>query len=282
MPLESTATPSTLQKIGMRTSRIATVLISNAIPIVGVLRYGWSASNVLVLYWLESLLIAIFTCLRIAAHCWLTRRKGHWREGQLTPSPGDLGKHPAMLRDYAQVALPSTLVHGIFVLGLTYIFAMNHLHSPVWSFDFVAFGHGALLLLGVLAVEFCLDMTGIRMRPFAWMRIYTQQRMGRVLVLHLAIIFGMVAAAATDSPYAILYVLIGLKTLWDLSMSNAGDAPASTADHPPPWLITVSARVGKGKISGADLDQQWQEGREAARKHGIEDEQVMPPTSGTR
>ncbi|MEO7325181.1 MAG: DUF6498-containing protein [Dokdonella sp.] len=282
MAIESTPTLSTLQRVGMRTSRIATVLISNAIPIVGVLRYGWSASNVLVLYWLESLLIAIFTCLRIAAHCLLTRRKGHWREGQLTPSPGNLGKYPLMLRDYAGVAFAFTLVHGIFVIGLTYIFSMKHPDSPVWGFDFVAFGHGAQLIAGVLAAEYCLDLTGMRMRPFAWMRAYTQQRMGRLLVLHLAIIFGMFAAAMTDSPYAILYVLIGLKTLSDLAMSNAGDAPAATADHPPAWLIKVSTRVGKGKISGADLEQQWQDSREAARKHEIEDEQVMPPKSGPR
>ncbi|MEO7431492.1 MAG: DUF6498-containing protein [Dokdonella sp.] len=274
--------PSTWQNVGLRTSRIATVLISNAIPIVGVLRYGWSASNVLVLYWLESLLIAILMCLRIAGHCLLTRRKGHWRTGQLTPSPRNLGNRPVMMRDYAAVAFPFTLVHGIFVIGITYMLAMNHPDSPVWGFDFVAFRHGALLLAGVLAAEFCLDMTGMRKRPFAWMRACTQQRMGRVLVLHLAIIFGMFAAAATDSPYAVLYVLIGLKTLWDLSTSSAGDAPAAPADKPPPWLITVSERVGKGKISGADLQKQWKDSREAALEHAIEDEQVMPTKNGRR
>ncbi|MEO6689700.1 MAG: DUF6498-containing protein [Dokdonella sp.] len=282
MPLESAAAPSKLQQIGTRASRIVTVLISNAISIVGVLHYGWSATNVLVLYWLESLLIAVFTCLRIAAHCRLTHRKGHWREGQLTPSPGNLGQRPTMLRDYALVAFVFTLAHGIFVIGLAFIFTMKHPDSPVWRFDSIAFRHGALLLLGVLAVDFCLDMTGMRTRPFAWVRAYTQQRMGRVLVLHLAIIFGMFAAAATDSPYAILYVLIGLKTLWDLAMSNAADTPAPTADHPPAWLISVSTRVGKGKIGAADLDQQWQQGRAAARAHAIEDEQAMLPKNGPR
>lgn len=276
MTLETAVAPSAMRQAGARASRIVTVLVSNAIPLIGVLRYGWSATNVLVLYWLESLLIAIFTCLRIAAHCRLTRLRGHWREGQLTPSPGAVGKRPVLLRDYATVAFVFTLAHGLFVIALAFIFTSNHPDSPVWRFESVPFRHGALLLLAVLAAEFVVDMIGLRARTFAWMRAYTQQRMGRVLILHLAIIFGMFAAAATDSPYAILYVLIGLKTLWDLAMSGSGDAPPAPAAQPPRWLVGFSERVGKGRISAAELGQQWQAGVAAARQHAIEDEQTMP------
>ena len=37
------------------------MLLVNAVPIVGVLRFGWSVTNVLVLYWFENLLIAVCT-----------------------------------------------------------------------------------------------------------------------------------------------------------------------------------------------------------------------------
>jgi hypothetical protein len=276
MTLETAVAPSAMRQAGARASRIATVLISNAIPLFGVLRYGWSATNVLVLYWLESLLVAIFTCLRIAAHCRLTRLRGHWREGQLTPSPGAIGKRPVLLRDYAVIAFVFTLAHGLFVIVLAFIFTSRHPDSPVWRFEPAPFQHGALLLLAVLVAEFVVDMIGLRARPFAWMRAYTQQRMGRVLILHLAIIFGMFAAAATESPYAILYVLIGLKTLWDLAMSRVGDVAAPAPATPPRWLMKLGDRLGKDKGGSDALARQWTVDVEATHRRSIEDEQPMP------
>src|SRR3954469_3391635 len=58
---------------------ILIVLLINAVPIVGVWYYDWSATNVFVLYWFENLLVAITTTLRIFAHRELTRKRGHWR-----------------------------------------------------------------------------------------------------------------------------------------------------------------------------------------------------------
>ena len=272
MPPSAPAAP----QIGTRVSRIATVLISNAIPLVGVLHFGWSATNVLVLYWLENLLVAVFTCLRIAAHCRFTRRRGHWRKDQLASSPGEMGKKPVLLRDYAVIAFVFTLAHGIFVAAIALILSSRHADTLIWQFAFGPFRQGALILLGVLAIDFCIDLRGLRSRSFAWIKGYTQQRMGRVLILHLAIIFGMFAMAATKSPFSVLYALIGLKTLWDLAMSRVSDAPAPTAATPPRWLLKIGDRMGKDKGGGAALAKQWKVECEAASRRGIEDEQPVP------
>ena len=90
----------------------------------------------------------------------------------------------------------------------------------MWHFEFASLRQGAVILLATLAIDFCIDLAGLRSRSFAWIKGYTQQRMGRVLILHLAILFGMFAMAATGSPFSVLYVLIGLKTLWDLATSR--------------------------------------------------------------
>jgi hypothetical protein len=276
MTIESAAVPSTLQQAGTRVSRMATVLVSNAIPLLGVLHYSWSATNVLVLYWLENLLVAVFTCLRIAEHCRLTRKRGHWRQGQLAASPGEIGKRPAMLGDYALIAFVFTLAHGIFVFVIALILTSKHADAPMWRFAFGPFRQGALILFAALAIDFCVDRVGLRSRSFAWIRSYTQQRMGRVLVLHLAIIFGMFAMAMTESPLGMLYVLIGLKTLWDLAMSGVGDAAAPTSATPPRWLMRFSDRMAGDKGGSAALAKQWSVDLEAARRRGIEDELPMP------
>lgn len=257
-------------------SRIATVLISNAIPLLGVLHFGWSATNVLVLYWLENLLVAVFTCLRIAAHCRLTRRRGHWRKDQLAASPGEMGKQPVLLRDYALIAFVFTLAHGIFVAAIALILTSRHADAPMWRFAFGSFRQGALILFGALAIDFCIDLRGLRSRSFAWIKGYTQQRMGRVLILHLAILFGMFAMAATNSPFSVLYALIGLKTLWDLAMSRVNDAPAPTAATPPRWLLKIGDRMARDKVGGTALAKQWKVECEAARRRSIEDEQMLP------
>jgi len=276
MTTDTTLTATPAAPIVARASRLVTLLVSNAIPLLGVWYYGWSATNVLVLYWLESLLVAVFTCLRIAMHCGLTRRRGHWREGQLAAKPGPIGNRPVMLRDYAVIAFVFTLAHGIFVAGISFILARNHPGEPIWQFASIPFRQGASILLGMLVIDFVVDRATLAQRTFAWIKGYTQQRMGRVLILHLAIIGGMFAMAATQSPFGVLYALIGLKTLWDLAMSRAGDSAAATPEKPPAWLLNVGDRMGKDKGGAAALQQEWTRERAAARQRGIEDEQPMP------
>ena len=200
--------------IGERLYSAFVVLVTNAIPIYGVIRLHWSVANVLVLFWVENLLVAAFTCLRIAVHRALTRKRGHWRSGQLGAESSDaVGRGATLLGDYATIAFVFTFAHGVFVLAITFILGHNLPNEPNWHFSFDALRQGALLLAGVLAAGFLADLPGMRGRPFAWIRLVVQQRMGRVLVLHLAIIFGMMAMGATNSALGLLFVLIGLKTL---------------------------------------------------------------------
>ncbi|HEU4663963.1 MAG TPA: DUF6498-containing protein [Dokdonella sp.] len=264
--------------VGERVQAALVVLVTNAIPIYGVVRLHWSVANVFVLFWVENLLVAAFTCLRIAVHRALTHKRGHWRSGQLAASSSDhVGRGASLLGDYARIAFVFTLAHGIFVLAIAFLLAHNRPGEPNWHFSWTALRQGVLLLSGTLAAGFLADLPGMRARPFAWIRLLVQQRMGRVLILHLAIIFGMMAMAATDSALGLLFVLVGLKTAWELATLRA---PAPMPDQPPAWALRLGARFGKDKGGAEAFAREWKRDADASRRRAAEDEETMPGRAG--
>jgi hypothetical protein len=116
----------------------------------------------------------------------------------------------------------------------------------------------------------------IRKRSFAWIKGYAGQRMGRVLVMHLTIIFGMGAMMITESPFAVLYVLIGLKTLWDLAASQAGARPADLSAEPPRWMLKLGDKLGKDQGGAAEMARDWKRNRDNMIAAAKQDEEVMP------
>ncbi len=95
------------------------------------------------------------------------------------------------------------------------------------------------------------------------------------MVLHLTLIAGMVAMALSGSTLAVLYVLIGLKTLWELATSDVREA-APTNAAPPAWMLKAGERLLKGKGGATALAEQWSASCATARRHAIEDERPMP------
>ena len=73
----------------------------------------------------------------------------------------------------------------------------------------------------------------------------------------------------SGNPIAItmLYVLIGLKTLWDLVASNAS---AREDVMPPSWLLKVAAKIRKAQGNEA----KWQHECEETQRYAIDDEKL--------
>jgi hypothetical protein len=260
----------------MRWLNMLFVLLVNAVPLYGVKYLGWSVGTVLILYWLENLLIAVFTCARIWLHRTLTRKRGHWRTGQLGTKVNDRPSTHGLLGEYAVMAFVFTLAHGIFVFAIVFLVGENHPDLANWKFSADQFRVGAMQMLAVIAVDFLIDAMSIRSRSFAWIKAYVGQRMGRVLILHLAIIFGMWAMVVSESPLAVLYVLIGLKTLWDLAASNAGAKADALPAEAPDWALKLADAVAKDKGGAKEMQADWKRSREQMQRAAIEDEQVMP------
>jgi hypothetical protein len=266
-----------------RSSRLAgfaVVVLVNAVPLAGVLRYGWSVTNVLLLYWVENLLIAVCTCIRIAAHRRLTRKRGHWRGDQLGIRSGNQPLRSGLLGEYATGAFVFTFAHGIFVAVIVFAMGRSHAAEPIWRLSPTAVGIGVLVIAAMLAIELLADLATIRSRSFAWISDLARRRMGRVVVLHLAIIFGILAMVMTDSPLGILYVLVGLKALAELGGVAAGKPKAAAATtaavEPPAWALKVADRIGRDKGGAAMLKARWKQDTEAERRQAIADEEAMP------
>jgi len=251
------------------------VLLINAVPVYGVLVVGWSATTVLVLYWLENLLTAVATCLRIAVHRSWTQKRGHYRAGQLGVVRGKSAvTGGTFLGEYAAAAFVFTLAHGVFVGFLALMLGANRPDDPRWQFSTAQFRFGATAMAAFVAANLVTDLPSLPTRSFAWLRAYVQQRLGRVLVLHLTIIFGMLAMALTESPFGLLYVLVGLKTLVDVAGAMARDQPL--LERPPAWATRLAGRIGKpaGAV-GSDFAAQWRRQVEDARRTADEDDEPV-------
>jgi hypothetical protein len=261
---------------------VVLALLTNAVPLVGVLYFEWSAINVLVLYWFENLLIGFCTLVRLVAHRAWTRKRGYWRHSnrlgiQVDNKPAEMG----LIGEYAIATFGFTLAHGVFVGVIVLLLHQNYPDQAMWQLSWQQVLRGALAIAVFLGIELAVDLTRIRGASFAALRDYAQARMGRVIVLHLAIIFGMFAMAMSHSPMGILYVLIGIKTCADLLGVAARGAPKiAESDTPPPaWAMRMANKLGKDKGGAAGLQKQWQAERDQARKNAIEDEQTMPDAS---
>ena len=258
----------------MRGLRVLFALLVNAVPVYGVLVGGWSAATILVLYWIENLLTAVATCLRIAVHRSWTRKRGHYHGGQLGVTVSGKSARPirTFLGEYATAAVIFTLAHGVFVVALPLILASNHPGDPRWQVSLSQLRVGVAAVASFLGLGLVADLPTLPTWSFARIRAYAQARLGRVLILHLTIIFGMFAIAFTESPFGFLYVLVGLKTLTDVGGALARDEPLP--DKPPAWASRIASSVGKapGKAKG-DFETEWRREIETSKRQAEEDEQ---------
>jgi hypothetical protein len=285
------------------------LLVANAIPLIGVLFFGWSLLTILVIYWLENGIVGFWNVPRIllaqgsavpvlpplpdaaarAATGSDDAAKGlqaAWeraRASQLVESArasGDVGATPGFTRVFSSARLPTAgraalsafflvhygifwFVHGIFVFTLPMfmgggpgvgsadcilgsgVFASgtpgafpgvdgcagSAFGELLWTNVAIAgvalfLSHGASFLFNYIGNAEYLTASPTRQMGAPY---------GRVVVLHLTILFGAFAVAFLGSPIAALLLLVGLKTALDLGLHRrehraaAARIPADTA-----------------------------------------------------
>ena len=257
------------------------VLGLNAVPVGGVMLAGWSTGTGLTLYWCETLIGTATNALRIALHRRLTGKRGHYR-GQLgveinaadSPPPRRPSRARTQWRSFLTEYLVSSLVftfaHGLFLAIILGAFLKS------WpAKDDLLYGLAAIALFQVGSLGF--DLLSLRDWPFARLKLQVQSAMGRVVLVHVAIIFGMALVFWLDKPGSFFWVFGGLKTLSDVgglvgakSGAQAGLAAAPAA--PPKWAKNIVAKIAPGE----DFDLVWQRERERAAREAAEDEEVVP------
>lgn len=212
----------------MRWLNLLVVLLTNGVPLYGVKVLDWSVVNVLVLYWVENLLTAIFTCVRIVAHRAVTHDSAYAQTADLGLIVNGKPSRSGLLGGYATFAFVFTLVHGLFVFFLVFAVGQNDPDDATFQFSAGQLRQGVEWIALTLGVNLIVDLAGIGRRSYAQVERYVQSRMSQVIVLHLTIIVGMFAMIMMEAPIAILYALIAIKTLAELAAagSRSGETPA--------------------------------------------------------
>lgn len=228
------------------------LLLVNAIPLLGVLLGGWTLLDVVVLYWLENLVIGGINILKMAS---CAPDEALWRgsareplnlEGQGAKSPrfSPAAHHaskffliPFFTVHYGMFCL----IHGVFVFvllgtggvggqddpiagmqetvreilgGTTLIAAVALLGSHLYSFVF------HFLIGGEFRTR---DAASQMFQPY-----------GRIVVLHIAILFGAFAIMLLAQPLILLLLMIVGKTLldWGFHAAEHAGGQARTLSEP--------------------------------------------------
>jgi len=262
-----------------RLARILRALGANGVPIGGVYGAGWSVGTGLALYWIENLMLIPVLAIVILVHRHLTHKRGHWM-GKVTITRGEGARSTTttrpgtLLQQYLATMIPFTLVHGVFVTMLVFV-ALPNLGGEAARLDWRALGQGSLGLAGVLGVGLVWDLIGISKRPFSWVESLVAHATGRMVIVHLTILFGMFALMLFHQPMGLFFVFAGLKALMDL----AAIWPKSEASaEPPAWLQKTAGKLGKGR--DADFVHRYEEDLRQAKVAAEEKEQVLsaPPS----
>ena len=199
------------------------LLVANALPVVGVLFFGWDAFAIVLLYWTENIVIGFYNILKMAFV-------------KMPHSGGHLGKLftiPFFTIHYGGF----TGGHGLFILSMFQESNASPLPSGNEWPCFLAF---VQLLFNVIrqaisiippnmiyAIAGLFISHGI---SFGYNYFYKGERertnlgelmgqpYGRIVVLHIAVIFGGFLTMTMGSPVGVLLILVLMKTGLDVKL----------------------------------------------------------------
>jgi len=172
---------------------VLALIAANIYPVIGVIFLGWEAFYLLVLFWMENLVIGFYTVLKMIISS--------------SDSPKQAPK-AFMIPFFCVHYGLFTLVHGVFVFmlfGGSWQQLMNY-----------QLGWGGLALLISHGVSYFHNYIGKGEYKKSNLTQVMQQPYGRVVILHLTIIFGGFLMALLGSPVVGLLFLIVLKTAIDI------------------------------------------------------------------
>ncbi|MCP4204018.1 MAG: hypothetical protein GY769_19030 [bacterium] len=238
--------------------RLFQVLGVNSVPAFGVLASEWTASTALALYWCENVFIALLVGLRLWLHRRSTEKRGHWEAG-LSSGMRKAGSG-SFLWEFLSTALILTAGHGLF-LALILFLAIPEKFPDAAGVDPIAVLQGLGVISIFLLLGFLYDAIGLASRTFAWVRRLANLVLGRVIVVHLTIISGMVGMEWLGGPRGFFLVFAGFKTLSDVSAMTGGGQPAAGK---PPGCLTAPMRLFAGDAKARRFAQHYE------TQHGLE------------
>jgi len=207
------------------------LIAANAAPLAGVLLFGWDAAALVLLYWTENLIVGFYNVLRMAL-VRMSPPAAHASKLFLIPFfcfhySGFCAVHGFFLIVLFKVAdpnqaFPSPSLPGplVFVELLGGVFAALWRNLPpglLWPMAALAVSHGVSFVQNYL-------LGGERER-FTLKRLMAQPYK-RIVLLHVAILFGAMPVMLLGSPTPILALLVILKIALDVVLHLQEHKPA--------------------------------------------------------
>ena len=180
------------------------LVLANLVPLAGVLLLDWQVFDILILYWAENVIIGVVNVLRMA----VTGARDKW-----------------FLMPFF------TLHYGIFCFG--HLMAIIGIFDPpggsdaVWQLFFGMTAAEAVrsplwIAISAIAISHLFSFFGNFIAGGEYRRTSAGTLMGRpygrIVVLHVAVLFGAALVQWLGSPVVMLLVLIAAKTVLDLKL----------------------------------------------------------------
>jgi hypothetical protein len=213
--------------------RIAGALASNAIPVIGVLFWGWSAGILMLLYWFENVVIGVFNAARMVA-------------SGVASGPAGIGACLFVVPFFAVHYGMFCLVHGMFVWtmfgsSLQAVESSRDL-SDLPGFTFTMLQAEPGLRPGAVSIVIWqVVMFGV----FLFRRDYREtdpmtqmfEPYGRIIVLHVTILAGGFIVLALGQPWIGVLILALIKAGFDLFGNPMTINNAQRAQQKAAWAL---------------------------------------------
>jgi hypothetical protein len=223
-------------------------LIANLIPLAGVLYWGWDTFQLLMLYWVETAILAFWTLMRLSQlskdECGTLTVNG--RVTQATPFSlvGFFSLHAGMF----------ILVHLVFLWALFSDEWLKNVHSARDFFYGLFVAHG--LWIGLLMM-FVTHLVSFLVNPKPVPETTADGKKSdpvgsivgglyaRIVIMQVAIIFGAWFSRSTGS-MAPLLIVIGLKSLGEFAWSIRGGPTLKGG-------VTITSESGKHNKTSIEI-----------------------------
>jgi hypothetical protein len=239
-------------------------LLMNGIPLAVVIATGGSPAILLLLYWFETVMMVVTGAIRIVLHRRATSKAGHYvasstssnKDADAARVRAALGGPNDFLKGFLALTVIFTIAHGVFVLLLVFLFRIA---GPVsWEDARIALDY-AVLVQGVYLLW---DLPRIKSWSFAQLGSRVGQVSIRVLVTQLGLIFGLMVAGVTGSPWGLVGTFVGMRALCDATMAGL-QGFVKRRDLPPGLARFLSRRSGQSVESlEAEFDAMKKDGAE--------------------
>jgi Family of unknown function (DUF6498) len=214
-----------------------TVVGVNVVPATGWFFEGWSAGTTLAVYWFENVAACLFVAVRIVVHRRLNPRRGHF--GYQAPSADRRGsRRSSFLGGFLVTSLVFCAAHGI-LLGVILFLLNHHGERSLAGVSWRSVGVGCMIVFAFLVADLGMDLLRVRRWSFRQIEQTANRGLGRIVVVHLTLIFGLFAVALTGASSALFGMFVVLKTMYALALVLPQWEPA----RPPGWLSHVMNRV---------------------------------------